>query len=94
MNPIFAIKLCPSVTQCGPDFPLVPIRTSHLTSFAHNLTISKMAKSSKKAAKKPPRRRGRYNSGHWNPAETRLLLTGLNRYGRDWVALSDYVGSR
>ena len=53
-----------------------------------------MAKSSKKAAKKPPRRRGRYNSGHWNPAETRLLLTGLNRYGRDWVALSDYVGSR
>jgi len=53
-----------------------------------------MAKSSRKAAKKPPRRRGRYNMGHWTQAETQLLRTGLNRYGRDWVALSVFVGSR
>lgn len=38
--------------------------------------------------------RGRYNTGHWTDDESRLLHVGLERHGRDWVAISRLVGTR
>ena len=38
--------------------------------------------------------RGRYNTGHWTDDENRLLHVGLERHGRDWVAISRVVGTR
>ena len=38
--------------------------------------------------------RGRKNSGHWTEIESQLLHVGLERYGRDWHAISRFVGTR
>ena len=38
--------------------------------------------------------RGRYNTGHWTDDESRLLHLGLERHGRDWIAISRLVGTR